>query len=409
MSGREKNAMRDDGKRTLMVLGASYSQVPLLRAAKRLGCHTVAVSIPGDYAGLKEADEVVYADITDPEAVLKAARDKKIDGITTCCMDLGIQAQGYVCEKMGLPGPTYFGASAACDKSLEKQAYVKAGVSTAPFAIVHNQEELAGALEKLHLPVMIKAVDQTGSKGIYRADTPEEAAEMFNESMAWTNKDFCVVEECIEGTMFGVEAMISRGEPAYVLPLGNVRRDGNPAFPIGHFVPWEQGEALRGQITEQVRRVAQALQFDDCAMDLDCMLRDGQIYIIEATARAGATCITDTVSLTYGIDYFEAIVKAALGEDVRDMFRGDGAGAYPASLTRLLSSDREGRVSRIVTPETLPPEVKELSFNIAPGDQVRPMRNGRDRIGQLIIAADTLEQCYQTQAQVLQGIRVETE
>ena len=56
-----------------MILGASYSQLPLYEAARKLGAATVAASTPGDWPGFAVADESVYADITNPEAILKAA------------------------------------------------------------------------------------------------------------------------------------------------------------------------------------------------------------------------------------------------------------------------------------------------------------------------------------------------
>ena len=70
-----------------MILGASYSQLPLYEAARQLGVSTVAASTPGDWPGFAVADESVYADITSPEAILKAAQEKEIDGIATCCLD----------------------------------------------------------------------------------------------------------------------------------------------------------------------------------------------------------------------------------------------------------------------------------------------------------------------------------
>ena len=88
----------------LMILGASYSQLPLYKMAKKLGVSTVAVSTPGDWPCFAIADEYSYTDISDPEAVLKAAREHNIDGITTCCLDAGIRSIGYVCEHMGLKG-----------------------------------------------------------------------------------------------------------------------------------------------------------------------------------------------------------------------------------------------------------------------------------------------------------------
>lgn len=63
-----------------MILGASYSQLPLYEAARKLGAATVAASTPGDWPGFAVADESVYADITNPEAILKAAQEKGIDG-----------------------------------------------------------------------------------------------------------------------------------------------------------------------------------------------------------------------------------------------------------------------------------------------------------------------------------------
>ena len=255
----------------IMILGASYSQIPLIRAAKRLGYEALAVSIPGNYAGFAEADRIIYADISDPEAVLKAARDEKIDGITTCCMDVGIRAQGYVCGKLGLPGPGIFGTEASCDKSVEKEAYVRNGVNTAAYALVSDEEQLKKALTHLHFPVILKAVDLMGSKGIFRADSEEEALSCLHRSLNASRKDFCIVEEFLEGQMFGAEAMISRGKLAFCLPLGNVMRKGNPTFPIGHYVPWERADELQEAVEKQVLGVAKALGFDNCGMDVDCM------------------------------------------------------------------------------------------------------------------------------------------
>ncbi len=393
-------------KKRLMVLGASYSQIPLFRAAKRLGYTTIAASIPGPYAGFPEADEIAYVDITDPEAVLAAAQELEIDGTATCCMDVGIQALGYVNEKLGLPGPGIRATQASCDKSIEKEAYVRGGVKTAAYRKIHNAQELEEALDELRFPVILKAVDLMGSRGIFRSDSKEEARANFARSMEATAKDFCIVEEFIEGKMFGVEAMMSCGKLAYCLPLGNDMKGGNPTFPIGHYVPAGFDEQMEEKIREQVLLVAQALGFDNCGMDLDCMLYEGEIYIIEATARAGATCITDTVGIYYGIDYFEAIARASMGEDVTGMFAGDQV-PHRASVSLLLSADKEGTVKAIHVPETLPENVTDLSFNIEAGSEVQPMTNGRDRIGQLIVAGESVEACRKIQNEVLDGIRLE--
>ena len=252
---------------------------------------------------------------------------------------------------------------------------------------------------------MVKAVDLMGSRGIFRSDTREEAMVNYRKTMEATGRDCCIVEEFIEGTMFGVEAMVSHGKLAYVLPMGNDLLAGNPPFPVGHYVPWEKEKDLRDQVWEQVQRVVDALGFDNCALDLDCMLKDDRIYIIEATGRAGATCITDTVSIYYGIDYYEAIVQVAMGVDVRGMFQREDIPATP-SVTRLLSAHKAGIVEEIRMPGKLPDGVVDLSFNIEKGSHVQPMTNGRDRIGQLIVKGDSPGKCYEVLNEMLGEIQL---
>lgn len=59
--------------KTLMILGASYTQVPLYEAARSLGIRTIAASIPGNYPGFDCADESVFVNIADLFAAALAA------------------------------------------------------------------------------------------------------------------------------------------------------------------------------------------------------------------------------------------------------------------------------------------------------------------------------------------------
>ena len=152
----------------LMILGASYSQLPLYKTAKKLGIATVAVSTPGDWPCFDIADECSYTDISDPEAVLKSAREHSIDGITTCCLDAGIRSIGYVCERMGVKGLSAQSGSLCGDKYYMKEAFIKGGVSCAKHICIHNREELEAALDQLEFPVILKAVDLMGSRGLFR-------------------------------------------------------------------------------------------------------------------------------------------------------------------------------------------------------------------------------------------------
>src|SRR5690606_2908424 len=118
----------------LLVLGAGRGQVGLIKTAKEMGVTTVVGTLPNNKApGLRYADEVCYMDISNPDDVLSKAKDLKLDGIATCCLDTGVTALGKSCEYLGLTGLKENAAVLCQDKLKMKTALMENGVSTAKF------------------------------------------------------------------------------------------------------------------------------------------------------------------------------------------------------------------------------------------------------------------------------------
>ncbi len=388
----------------LMILGASYSQLPLIDAAKKAGIYTIVASTPGSWPGFQAADDFTYTDISNPEDVLKAAEKFQIDGITSCCLDTGVPAIGFVSEKMGLCGPSKEAACITTNKYRMKEAFLKGGVSCAVHKKVKNREELEEALLHLKLPIVTKAVDLMGSRGIYRCNTKEEVYDNYEKTMKDTGMDYCLVEEFIEGTLFGVEAMVKDGEVVFCLPDNTEAYAGYVPTPVGHSVPFEKEEQLGIQVREQLRKAVKAVGLDNCAVNSDMIYKDGRVYVIEITGRAGATCLPEIVGIYYGINYYEAMVRLALGMEVASMFQNPTG---KSCIARTLLSDKSGIVKKIENNNTSASDIVDLQFNIAPGDAVRKYENGRDRIGQVIIKEDILPDCNKRLEEVLSKIKIE--
>lgn len=388
-----------------MILGASYSQLPLYEAAERLGIKTVAASIPGDWPGFQAADESTYTDISDPMAVMEAACKLQVDGITTCCLDTGVRAIGYACEKLGLKGLSEKAAEVSSNKFKMKEAFMAGGVRCARHICIRNREELAEALRKLDFPVVIKAVDLMGSRGIFRCNTSEQAFSFYEKTMEATGKDYCLVEEFIEGEPFGCEAMMSDGRLLYCLPNNIDAFQSYVPTPVGHSVPWKKQSSLGEEAESQVKLAIRAVGLDNCAVNCDLIEKDGKVYVIEITGRAGATCLPETVGLYYGINYYEAIVRLALDMEPEKLF--DRAHPGKASLSKILTSDRSGTVKAIRNENAPAEDIVDLSFNIQPGDYVNQYRNGRDRIGQIILAGKELQDCEDRLDEILSKINIE--
>ena len=373
----------------LMILGAAYTQIPLYEAARRLGLTTVAVSIPGEYAGFDYADEKVYADISNPAACIKAAQDTWADGVATCGLDLGMKSIGAVCDAFSLAGPSGKAAETVSDKYLMKTALEKAGVRTARFVLVRSEDDLIRSMKKLKFPLVVKAVDLMGGRGIFVCRTPEEVTLNYRKTMSVTGKNYCIVEEFVKGELFGVEAMVQKGEILFILPNNTESFEAAAKIPVGHSIPFAKGNAAREKAIFEVKRAIRAVGLDNCPVNCDCILSGDDVYIVEITGRCGATGLAEMVGLHFGIDYYEAIAKLAMGMDVSGMFADPDSDCI---LTRTLTSPVSGVLTRVRNFNPPDERIVDLSFNVGAGDAVRPFTNGRDRTGQIIIKAKSCDE-----------------
>ena len=385
--------MNVKGKR-LLVVGAGRGQIGLYKAAKEMGVHTIAGTMPDNNPpGIKLADEVCYMNIAKPDEVLEKAKTLNIDGLTTSCLDTGVPAIGKVCDALGLTGLTENAAIMCGDKLKMKKAFMEHGVSTAKFVEIHSQEELEKALDILQLPVIIKATDLQGSNGIYIAKTHEAAIEGFNGAMEKTHRDYCIVEQYIEGYEFGAQAFVYHGDVLFVMPHGDETYMSHTAVPVGHYVPFEGDEIIHKQAEEAVKGAIRALELNNCAVNVDLILKDDIVYLIELTGRVGANCLPELTQINFGIEYYKMIIAMALGEDPLELWeqRRDKTKAGLAKM--ILETEKSGILESIEYKGKIEGNVLEVTFFKHPGDEIRVFENSNDCIGQIIVQGDTMDDC----------------
>lgn len=395
-------------KNRLMILGAGRGQVDLIRTAKQMGYHTIIASIQGNYPGFQLADEICYVNITDPKAVSEAAAQCHADGIATACMDTGITALGYACDQNHLIGVPGAAAEMSQNKLLMKSALMENGVNTARYKKVCSRDELEIIIQELNFPLIIKAVDLQGSRGINIVYDVTELYAGYDRTMSETHKDYCIVEEFIEGYEFGAQAFIYNGEVLYILPCGDITYRGNTNIPVGHYAPLDADEAFLEKTREQVVKAIHALGLNNCAVNVDLIMKDGEIYIIELTGRIGANCLSQLTSIYYGMDVNRLIVDTAMGNDPRAYFNQAEKKAV-ASYAQMLISETTGRLVRIV--DTNPPadDIYEITYFVKEGDTIRKFTNSTDCIGQVVVKGASLEDCRRRIDEVIANIHFELE
>lgn len=386
----------------IMILGAGIYQVPLIKKARELGIYTIVVSIPGNYPGFEYADKVYYENTTDYDKILELARGEQIDGIVTAGTDVAVITIGKVCDALGLKGLSFEAAQIASDKMKMKEQYEKFGVRTAKFRYVSlNLEDIKEKTAELAYPLIFKAVDSSGSRGIIRVDNEERFEKALQVVAEVTKKDYFIIEEFLKGDEFGAQAFIYNGEIQFIMPHGDYVFHGNTGVPIGHWAPFELSDEIVKDAKEELKKAAVAMKLDNCAINADFILYKGKTYVLELGGRSGATCLAEMVSLYYGFDYYEKIIRASLGEDVT--FESNGGTANAAML---LSSNKTGKIAKIENRNS-DDHIVEVQYDYEIGDQVRQFQVGPDRIGHVIVKGETVEQAKETLMKVLEKIKIE--
>lgn len=392
----------------IMVLGAGRGQTDLIKAAKKYGYKTVVTSIKGNYPGFELADEICYADISNPVEISEAAKRYNVDGVVTACLDTGIAALGYTCEHNNLPGLSEEAAKLSGDKLLMKTAFMENGVSTARYKMVSSKDELPSVLNELNLPLIVKAVDLQGSRGINIVQNEAELYKGFERTMSETGKEFCIIEEFIDGYEFGAQAFVKDNEILFILPCGDITFLGNTKVPVGHHAPLNLDEDILNQVNEQVKLAIKAIGLNNCAVNIDMILKDNKIYIIELTGRIGANCLPQLVSIYYGIDVYKLILDTAVGINPKEYFENNKK-SPTACYAKMIISDKSGKLKRIVNKNEENPNVSEITFFVDEGDEISKFTNSKHCIGQVVVKGDTLQECEELIEKVISNITFELE
>lgn len=398
--------MQVEGKR-LLILGAGRGQVGLYKAAKEMGIYTVAGTMPDNNPpGIKLADEVCLMNIANPNEVLEKAKTLKLDGIATCCMDTGVPALGKVCDALKLTGLTEEAAVMCGDKLKMKKAFMDYNVCTAKFYEISSEEDLKEALGKLELPVIIKATDLQGSNGIYISKTEEAAYRGFNEAMKATKKSYVIVEEYIEGWEFGAQAFVYNGNVLFVMPHGDETYMSHTAVPVGHYVPLDVTETVFKQTEEAVRKAITALKLNNCAVNVDLILKDNKVYVIELTGRVGANCLPELVQINFGIEYYKMIAAMALAENPLELWKNRRDKKNAGFAKMILETKLEGVLQKIEYTGEYDENIIEVTFFKKEGDNIRIFENSNDCVGQIVVQGETVNECKKHIEKVLKNVHI---
>jgi len=313
-------------QKKLLLLGGIRYLLPVIKAAHDLGVYVITADYIPDNVAHRFSDEYVNVSIIDKEAVLKVAREKKIDGIMSFACDPGVVSAAYVAEKMGLPFQcSYESASILQDKGRFRR-FLSEHSFNCPRSrrYASKAEVLADALHwgsdarSPNFPVMVKPVDSAGSKGCSRVDSIAGLSGAVDLALENGHNGAVIVEDFLE-----FESHHSSADPftvdgklqavSYSDQLFDKEAD-NPYTPAFIIWPSTMRKEHQDSLTREIQRLMDLLKMRTGIYNIETVVGKGGIpYIMEVSPRGGGCKIAELQQLAFGANLIENEVRKAVG------------------------------------------------------------------------------------------------
>lgn len=363
----------------LIILGASDLQLPTILKAKEKGIFTYVLDMNPQAVGVAYADHFKNISTIDTEKVIEFVNTVRPDGIMTAASDRPMKTVAAICDTFGLPGISKEVAERATNKVAMRLALEKGRVPIPKFLIVSRNEEFRTAITKFQGRYIVKPADNSGSRGIFLVEKPEDSEIAFNYSMSNSSNGYILVEEFIEGPEVSVETITYKGITS-VIAITDKITTGPPYFvELGHIQP----SMLPPYVQENIRNIAiqavEALGINNSPSHVELKIAETGPKIIELGARMGGDCITShLVPLSTGVDMVGASIDLALGRipDIQKRFE-------KVAVIRYFQQS-PGIIKKIILPSPFPEGVVAIHFSKKEGESVGAVYNSADRIGYFI-------------------------
>lgn len=172
----------------ILVIGAGIGQLDAIKRAKDLGYYVLASDGSPNAVGLKVAHVSHIIDVKNVEENLALARQENVNGVISYATDASLPTVLAVRETLGLPGLGRTPMEISLDKSKQRMIFQRANVPQPDFEIVENLVNLKSATKKIGFPIVIKPVDNSGSRGVTLVESGETLSCAYETAMKNSKK-----------------------------------------------------------------------------------------------------------------------------------------------------------------------------------------------------------------------------
>lgn len=387
-------------------------------AALACGCEFVALvsdkNNPVKYGYQGKQKDIIVADIHHVDSMTRAIELSpyygKIDAIISA-NDLATYLAAKISDYFGLKATPCSAALAARRKDLAREIYKKNNVPSAKFAKVTNIKEAILAAESIGFPIIIKPTDCTASQHVYLVQNSNELRSIFDKLSTFdetylgfkTTNEY-LIEEYLIGPEFSVEIFLVDKKIGFASVTEKILSSPPFFVEMGHVVPTSIFMSEQDNLIQVAHMAVLALGFTDGSCHVEIRLTKNGPVIIETNGRPGGDQIsTDLLINSFGMNMFVSTINYYLNRPV----------TFPkesrrASAIAYLAAQKDGKLQEIKGLDNFYTFYGAVRYQITAkaGDEVRVPQHSGDRLGYVIVTADTPAMARKLAFQIVKNCEV---
>lgn len=398
-------------KKTILILGAGLEQSLAIQEAKALGYRVVACDANSTAPGLSLADIGLTIDIRDTARLIKIGKNEKINGVFCHAVEIpDIVAE--VAKALGLAGISPEIAKLCTNKNERIARLKQAGIPVAEFEIAKNRDELLIIASKFGFPLVLKPVDNAGSRGVQLVKDIQEIIPAYEEAMQYTCNPMVLIERYLNGPQISTESIIYDGEVHTFAFADRNYADEDLYSPYfienGINFPSVLPLTVQSEVLSLVIKTINALGINFGAAKGDIIIHNGFPHIIEMASRtSGGWFGAGSIPLATGVNPLKPLLQMSMGEqpDLNELIPTKSLGCaqrywIPKEKTKFHSASGLDNVHQM-------PGVQMFNtFFPPPGTLLEKARHHAQRYAQVICIGDNRSEAIHRAESAIQSIRV---
>ena len=374
----------------IVLLGSGNEQINAIKIANNLGYYVISLDSNPAAPGAKFSDSFFQCDISSAKSVYEIVKNLKIDGIMVHAIELS-NVVAEVSEKLGLPGITREVAINATNKLKRLEILKNNHIPCAEFGSAADINEAKNVAQDIGYPVVIKPVDNAGSRGVILIKNSEKMEQYFDESIQFCkNKKEIIVEEYLTGPQVSTETVVYKNK-CYTTGFSdrnycNLKKYEPYFIEDGGDMPSNLPNETQKEAIQIAEKAIKSLGINFGAAKGDILIHNNIPYVLEMASRtSGGRFLSHQVPAATGVNILFPLIKISVSdqisaEEFKPKFNRGSSQRYiipnPGKIVSVTGVDKAKKIEGVID--------IILSDDLKEGKVISPIKNHTNRKGIVI-------------------------